>query len=215
MLRASEARDRSTFIELLASPEAHLPRWPRSSDELECELPEVPARWRGSFVVDLDRAIIGRVPLWRATEHRRPAARGKGRSRLPVPAACLGFRVRHRDVRGGARLVRRCPSRRAGGCSPPSPPTSTRCASRQSWGSPRWNGSTPGTPSSGSACGPRLSRRPEPVVGGQPVGPIRLARSTKDRQDAASTSNASNGRSSSVAASALARLTSSSAMTEV
>ncbi|QLQ36429.1 GNAT family N-acetyltransferase [Micromonospora robiginosa] len=78
VLRAAEARDRATFVELLASPEAHTYLGgPRPRDELERELPEAPGQWPGCFVVDLDGAMIGRVLLRRATEHRRPAAVGK------------------------------------------------------------------------------------------------------------------------------------------
>ncbi|WP_208862824.1 GNAT family N-acetyltransferase [Micromonospora chersina] len=78
MLREPEARDRATFIELLASPEVHTYLGgPRPRDELERELPEAPGRWPGSFVVDLDGAMIGRILLRRATEHRRAAAVGK------------------------------------------------------------------------------------------------------------------------------------------
>jgi RimJ/RimL family protein N-acetyltransferase len=78
VLRESEARDRATFIELLASPEVHAYLGgPRPPDELERDLPEVPARWPGSFVVDLDGAMIGQVLLRRATERHRPAAAGK------------------------------------------------------------------------------------------------------------------------------------------
>src|SRR5690242_9449585 len=33
--------------------------------------------------------------------------------------------------------------------------TSARCVWRRSWGSPRWSGSRPTAPSSGSACGSR------------------------------------------------------------
>ncbi|WP_262285785.1 GNAT family N-acetyltransferase [Micromonospora sp. MA102] len=78
VLRASEARDRPTFIELLASPEVHTYLGgPRPRDELEREMPAVPERWPGSFVVDRDGAMIGQILLRRATEHRRPAAVGK------------------------------------------------------------------------------------------------------------------------------------------
>ncbi|WP_369033517.1 MULTISPECIES: GNAT family N-acetyltransferase [Streptomyces] len=78
VLRESEARDRTAFIELLASPEVHTYLGgPRSRAELEREMPEVPERWPGSFVVDLDGAMIGQILLRRATEHRRPAAAGK------------------------------------------------------------------------------------------------------------------------------------------
>ncbi|SEC27339.1 Protein N-acetyltransferase, RimJ/RimL family [Streptomyces misionensis] len=78
MLRASEARDRPAFVELLSSPEVHTYLGgPRPRAELERELPEVPERWPGSFVVDLGGAMIGQVLLRRATGHRRPAAAGK------------------------------------------------------------------------------------------------------------------------------------------
>ncbi|MFI7029933.1 GNAT family N-acetyltransferase [Microbispora rosea] len=78
VLRAPEARDRAAFIELLASPEVHTYLGgPRPRDELEREMPGAPERWPGSFVVELDRAMIGQILLRRATEHRRPAAVGK------------------------------------------------------------------------------------------------------------------------------------------
>ncbi|PZG12566.1 GNAT family N-acetyltransferase [Nonomuraea aridisoli] len=76
VLRESEARDRSAFIELLASPEVHTYLGgPRPRDERE--MPEAPERRPGSFVVELDGAMIGQVLLRRATGHRRPAAVGK------------------------------------------------------------------------------------------------------------------------------------------
>ena len=78
VLREPEARDRAAFIELLASPEVHTYLGgPRPRDELERETPEVPERWPGSFVVDLNGAMIGWILLRRATGHRRPAAVGK------------------------------------------------------------------------------------------------------------------------------------------
>ncbi|WP_030803851.1 GNAT family N-acetyltransferase [Streptomyces sp. NRRL F-2799] len=78
VLREPEARDRAAFIELYASPEVHTYLGgPRPRDELEREMPEVPGLRTGSFVVDLDGAMIGQVLLRRATEHRRPAAVGK------------------------------------------------------------------------------------------------------------------------------------------
>lgn len=78
VLRESEARDRTAFIELLSSPEvnAYL-GGPRPRDELEREMPAIPERWPGSFVVELDGAMIGQILLRRATGHRRPAAAGK------------------------------------------------------------------------------------------------------------------------------------------
>ncbi|MFI7539858.1 GNAT family N-acetyltransferase [Actinoplanes sp. NPDC049599] len=78
VLRESAARDRPAFLNLLASPQvnAYL-GGPRPRTELERELPEVPEQWPGSFVVDLDGAMIGQILLRRATGHRRPAATGK------------------------------------------------------------------------------------------------------------------------------------------
>jgi RimJ/RimL family protein N-acetyltransferase len=78
VLRESEARDRAAFIDLLASPEVHTYLGgPQPREELEREMPRVPERWPGSFVVDLDGAMIGQILLRRAAEHRRPAAAGK------------------------------------------------------------------------------------------------------------------------------------------
>ncbi|MFJ9777056.1 GNAT family N-acetyltransferase [Kitasatospora sp. NPDC101157] len=78
VLREPEPRDRTAFVELLASPQVHsYLGGPRRRDELERELPEVPERWPGSFVVELDGSMIGQVLLRRATGHRRPAAEGK------------------------------------------------------------------------------------------------------------------------------------------
>src|SRR4051795_4675583 len=78
ILRASEARDRAAFIELLASPEVHTYLGgPRPRAELEREMPAVPERWPGSFVVALDGAMIGQILLRRAAGHRSPVAAGK------------------------------------------------------------------------------------------------------------------------------------------
>ncbi|MFD5461784.1 GNAT family N-acetyltransferase [Kitasatospora sp. NPDC127059] len=78
VLRQPEARDRTAFIELHASPEVHAYLGgPRPRDELEREMPRVPERWPGSFVVDLDGAMIGQVLLRRAAGDRRPAAAGR------------------------------------------------------------------------------------------------------------------------------------------
>ncbi|GAA4836027.1 GNAT family N-acetyltransferase [Kitasatospora terrestris] len=78
MLREPEARDRAGFVELLASPEVHTYLGgPRTRDELERTLPEVPERWPGSFVVELDRSMIGQILLRRAPAHHRPAAAGR------------------------------------------------------------------------------------------------------------------------------------------
>lgn len=78
MLREPEARDRAAFIELYSSPEVHTYLGgPRPRDELERDVPEVPGRRSGSFVVDLDGAMIGHVMLRRVTEHQCPAAVGQ------------------------------------------------------------------------------------------------------------------------------------------
>jgi len=78
VLREPEARDRPAFIELLTSAQVHTYLGgPRLRAELERETPAVPQRWPGSFVVELDGAMIGHVLLRRATGHRRPAAAGK------------------------------------------------------------------------------------------------------------------------------------------
>lgn len=78
VLREPEARDRATFVELLTSPEVHAYLGtPRQREELERELPEVPERWPGSFVVDLDGAMIGQILLRRATGQSRSAAAGR------------------------------------------------------------------------------------------------------------------------------------------
>jgi RimJ/RimL family protein N-acetyltransferase len=47
---------------------------PQPRDELERTMPEVPGRRPGSFVVDLNGAMIGTITLDRATGHIRPAA---------------------------------------------------------------------------------------------------------------------------------------------
>ena len=66
VLRESEARDRAPFIEMFASPEVGTYLGgPRPRAELEGEVPEVPGRRPGFFVVDLDGAMIGMVMLER------------------------------------------------------------------------------------------------------------------------------------------------------
>jgi RimJ/RimL family protein N-acetyltransferase len=75
VLREPEARDRPAFIELTASPEVGTYiGGPRSRDELERDLPDIPGRRPGLFVVDLDGAMIGTIMLDRATGSVRPAA---------------------------------------------------------------------------------------------------------------------------------------------
>ena len=76
VLREPEARDRAAFIELFASPEVHTYLGgPRPRDELEREMPEVPERRPGLFVVDLDGAMIGLIPLDGATQSVRVTVR--------------------------------------------------------------------------------------------------------------------------------------------
>lgn len=78
MLREPEARGRAVFVELLASAEVHTHLGgPRQRDGLERELPRVPERWPGSFVVELDGTMIGQILLRKAAERHRPAAVGK------------------------------------------------------------------------------------------------------------------------------------------
>ncbi|OIJ91308.1 GNAT family N-acetyltransferase [Streptomyces monashensis] len=74
VLREPEARDRAALIELLASPEvgAFL-GGPRPRDESEREMPKVPRRRPGLFVVDLDGSMIGQITLYRDTGHLRQA----------------------------------------------------------------------------------------------------------------------------------------------
>ncbi|MEU9139957.1 GNAT family N-acetyltransferase [Streptomyces sp. NPDC048404] len=78
VLREPGLRDRAAFVELLASPQVHTHLGgPRPRDELEREMSGVPERWPGSFVVDLDGAMIGQILLRRTEKDRRPAAAGK------------------------------------------------------------------------------------------------------------------------------------------
>lgn len=64
VLREPEARDRAALIELFASPEVGTYiGGPRSREELESAVPEVPKRRPGLFVVDLDGAMIGTIML--------------------------------------------------------------------------------------------------------------------------------------------------------
>jgi RimJ/RimL family protein N-acetyltransferase len=88
VLRAAQAQDRTTFIELLASPQVHTYLGgPRVRDELERELPAVPGQWPGSFVVDLDGAMIGHVLLRRPDEHRLAAVGNVDLGYLFLPRA--------------------------------------------------------------------------------------------------------------------------------
>ncbi|WP_274917967.1 GNAT family N-acetyltransferase [Streptomyces sp. WZ-12] len=72
VLRASEARDRATFIELFTSPEVNTYLGgSRPREECERKLPETPERRPGLFAIELDGAMIGTVELNRRdAEHR-------------------------------------------------------------------------------------------------------------------------------------------------
>jgi RimJ/RimL family protein N-acetyltransferase len=71
VLRESEARDRAAFIELLASSDVGTYiGGPRPREELERDVPHVPGRRPGLFVVDLDGPMIGTVTLGRRDDGR-------------------------------------------------------------------------------------------------------------------------------------------------
>ncbi|MEU1199754.1 GNAT family N-acetyltransferase [Streptomyces sp. NPDC005813] len=79
VLRESEARDRTAFIELFASPEVGTYiGGARSRDELERAVPEVPGRRPGLFVVDLGGAMTGMITLDRRDAERPGHVRPDG-----------------------------------------------------------------------------------------------------------------------------------------
>ncbi|MFD5074418.1 GNAT family N-acetyltransferase [Streptomyces sp. NPDC058371] len=64
VLRQPQARDRTAFIELHASPQVHTYLGdPRPREELERTVPEMSRPRPGLFVIDLDAAMIGMVKL--------------------------------------------------------------------------------------------------------------------------------------------------------
>ena len=86
MLREPEARDRGGAIELFASADVYAYLGgPHPRDLLEREVPEVPSRRSGSFVVALDGTMIGTVTL-----NRRDAGR-PGRTRPHGGEIELGY----------------------------------------------------------------------------------------------------------------------------
>ncbi|MGW7265161.1 GNAT family N-acetyltransferase [Streptomyces sp. NPDC054842] len=79
VLRESEARDRTSFIELFASPEVSTYLGgARPREELERAVPEVPGRRPGVFVVELDGTMIGTVTLDRRDAERPGHVRPDG-----------------------------------------------------------------------------------------------------------------------------------------
>lgn len=163
VLRGSEARDRAAFVELLASPEVHTYLGgPRPRDVLERELPAVPERWPGSFVVERDGAMIGQLLLGGRRDINARPPRGSSTSAICSCRAPGGSGTRpKRARRHSAGSPAPFPANRC--CSPPRPPTPARCVSPQNWASPRSSGSRRGTPSSGSACALRSRRPAEPL----------------------------------------------------
>ncbi|MGW2523023.1 GNAT family N-acetyltransferase [Streptomyces sp. NPDC001617] len=86
MLREPEARDRTAFIELFASPEVGTYiGGPRPRHELEHAVPEVPGRRPGLFVVDLHGTMIGMITLVRRDAER------PGQVRPDAAEAELGY----------------------------------------------------------------------------------------------------------------------------
>ncbi|MFJ9150434.1 GNAT family N-acetyltransferase [Streptomyces sp. NPDC102270] len=76
VLRASEARDRPAFVELLSSAEVHTYLGgPQPRDELERSVPETPGQRPGHFVIELDGAMIGTVEVSRRDAERRGQVR--------------------------------------------------------------------------------------------------------------------------------------------
>ncbi|ALO07980.1 Acetyltransferase [Streptomyces venezuelae] len=79
VLRASEARDRTAFVELFSSPEVgvHV-GGARPRDELDRAMPEVPGQRHGLFVIALDGAMIGMITLDRRDAERPGHVRPEG-----------------------------------------------------------------------------------------------------------------------------------------
>ncbi|GAA1936948.1 GNAT family N-acetyltransferase [Nocardioides hwasunensis] len=71
VLRAPQARDRATFVDLGSDAEVdrHL-GGPRERDVLEAELPEVPADRPAQFVVEHDGVLVGWIGLSRLEPDR-------------------------------------------------------------------------------------------------------------------------------------------------
>jgi RimJ/RimL family protein N-acetyltransferase len=77
VLRGSEPRDRAAFIELLALPAVNTYLGgPQPRDDLERTVPETPGQRPGSFVVEVDGAMIGTVIF----ERRNPGPPSRPRT---------------------------------------------------------------------------------------------------------------------------------------
>ncbi|MEU9604209.1 GNAT family N-acetyltransferase [Streptomyces sp. NPDC048057] len=75
VLRESQARDRAAFVDLFSSPEVNTYLGgPQPRDALERDMPAVPGRRSGLFVVDLAGTMIGQVILTRDSGHLPQAA---------------------------------------------------------------------------------------------------------------------------------------------
>ena len=79
VLRETEARDRAGVIELNASAEvrAHL-GGPRSREELERVVPEIPGRRPGLFAVEHDGSLVGTLHVQRREAERPGHVREEG-----------------------------------------------------------------------------------------------------------------------------------------
>ncbi|WP_199550866.1 GNAT family N-acetyltransferase [Streptomyces sp. N35] len=92
VLRESEARDRTAFVDLYTSAEVHAYLGgPRPRAELLRAIPQTPGRRPGVFVVELDGSMIGSVVLDRREAERpghvRPGAQEAELGYLFLPAA--------------------------------------------------------------------------------------------------------------------------------
>ncbi|MFJ3956676.1 GNAT family N-acetyltransferase [Arthrobacter sp. NPDC090010] len=86
LLREAAARDRSPLIELFSSPEVGaFIGGPQPRAELERNVPEVPGRRPGFFVVEHDGVMIGMVTV------DRHDPQGPGRGHLDPGVAVLGY----------------------------------------------------------------------------------------------------------------------------
>ncbi|MFI6639568.1 GNAT family N-acetyltransferase [Streptomyces sp. NPDC050504] len=79
VLRASEARDRTAFVELFSSPEVGTyVGGARPREELDRAMPRVPGQRFGLFVVELDGEMVGVITLDRRGKERRGRVRPEG-----------------------------------------------------------------------------------------------------------------------------------------